>query len=113
LNIKFTVHVLIKPSLENFEHYYCIGTWNVRSTNQGKLDVVKQKWTRVNINISGISELKRTGMPAFNSDEHFIYYCGKEPLRTKGIALTVNKSLKCSTWAQHQKQQNDLGSFSK
>ena len=52
-------------------------------------------------------------MPAFNSDEHFIYYCGKEPLRTKGVALTVNKSLKCSTWAQHQKQQNDLGSFSK
>ena len=55
---------------------YCIGTWNVRSMNQGKLEVVKQEMARVNIDILGISELKWTGMGEFNSDDHFIYYCG-------------------------------------
>ena len=58
---------------------YCIGTWNVRSTNQGKLEVVKQEMARVNINILGISELKWTGMGEFNSDDHYIYYCGQDP----------------------------------
>ena len=53
---------------------YCTGTWNVRSTNQGKLEVVKQKIERVNINILGISELKWTGMGEFNADDHYIYY---------------------------------------
>ena len=70
---------------------YCIGTWNVRSMNQGKLDVVKHEMARVNINILGISELKWMGMGEFNSDDHFIYYCGQESLRRNGIALTVNK----------------------
>ena len=60
---------------------YCIGTWNVRSMNQGKLEVVKQEMARVNINILGISELKWTGMGEFNSDDHYIYYCGQEFLR--------------------------------
>ena len=55
---------------------YCIGTWNVRSMNQGKLEVVKQETARVNIDISGISELKWTEMGEFNSDDHYIYYCG-------------------------------------
>ena len=55
---------------------YCIGTWNVRSMNQGELEVVKQEMARVNVNILGISELKWTGMGEFNSDDHFIYYCG-------------------------------------
>ena len=59
---------------------YCIEIWNVRSTNQGKLEVVKQERTRVNVNILGISELKWTGMGEFNSDDHFIYYCGQDPL---------------------------------
>ena len=59
---------------------YCIGAWNVRSVNQGKLEVVKQKIERVNIDILGISELKWTGMGEFNSDDHFIYYCGQDPL---------------------------------
>ena len=62
---------------------YCIGTWNVRSTNQGKLEVVKQEMARVNVNILGISELKWTGLGEFNSDDHFIYYCGQESLRRK------------------------------
>ena len=59
---------------------YCIGTWNVRSTNQGKVEVVKQELTRVNIDILGISNLKWTGMGEFNADDHFIYYCGPHSL---------------------------------
>ena len=59
--------------------------------NQGKLEVVKQEMTRVNVNILGISELKWTGMGEFNSDDHYIYYCGQESLRKNGIAIMVNK----------------------
>ena len=70
---------------------YCIGTWNFRSLYQGKLDVVKQEMARVNIDILGISELKWTGMGEFNSDNHYIYYCGQESLRRNGVALIVNK----------------------
>ena len=72
------------------EQYY-IGTWNVRSMNQGKLEVVKQEVTRVNIIILGISKLKWTGMCEFNSDDHYIYHCGQESLRWNGVAITVNK----------------------
>src|SRR5574337_771514 len=61
---------------------YCIGTWNVWSMNQGKLEVVKQEMARVNVDILGISELKWTGMDEFNSDDRYIYYCGQESLRT-------------------------------
>ena len=89
----------------------CIGTWNVRSMNQGKLEVVKQELAGVYINILGISELRWTGMGEFNSDDHYIYYCGQESLRRNAVALIVNKSLKFSTWLQSQKQQNDLGMF--
>ena len=70
---------------------YCIGAWNVRSMNQGKLDVVKQKMTKKNIDILGIHELKWMGMGKFNSDDHCIYYCGQESLRRNGVALLVNK----------------------
>ena len=70
---------------------YCIGTWNVRSMNQDKLEVVKQEMARVNVDILGISELKWTGMGEFNSDDHFIYYCGQESLRRNGVAIMVNK----------------------
>jgi len=59
---------------------YCTGTWNVRSMNQGRLEVVKQEMAGVNTNILGIRELKWTGMGEFNSDDHYIYYCGKNPL---------------------------------
>ena len=71
--------------------------------NQGKLEVVKQEMARVNIDILGINELKWTGMGEFNSDDHCIYYCGQESLRRNGVAIMVNKSLKCSTWLQSQK----------
>ena len=81
---------------------YCIGTWNVRPMNQSKLEVVKQEMARLNIDISGISELKWTGMGEFNSDDQYIYYCRQESLRRNGVALTVNKSPKCSTWMQSQ-----------
>ena len=86
---------------------YCIGIWKVRSMNQGKLEVVKKEMARVNINILGISELKWTGMGEFNSDDHYIYYCGQESLRRNGVAITVNQSPKCSSWMQFQKGQND------
>ena len=68
-----------------------MGTWNVRSMNQGKLEVVKQEMARVNINFLGISDLKWTRMGEFNSDDHYIYYCGKQSLRRNGVAIIVNK----------------------
>ena len=75
------------------KEHYCIGTWNVRSMNQGKLEVVKQGMARVNIDILGISELKWTGMGEFNSDDHYIYDCGQESLRRNGVTITVNKKV--------------------
>ena len=71
--------------------------------NQGKLDVVKQEMARLNIDILAISELKWTGMGEFNSDDHYISYCGQESLRRNGVVIIVNKSPKCSTWMQSQK----------
>ena len=62
--------------------------------NQGKLEVVKQEMARVNVDILGISELKWTGMGEFNSDDHYIYYCGQESLRRNGVAIMVNNESK-------------------
>ena len=70
---------------------HCIGTWNVRSMNQGKLEVVKQEMARVNINILGIRELRWTGTGEFNSDDHYIYYHRQESFRRNGVAIMVNK----------------------
>ena len=70
---------------------WCIGTLNVRSVIQGKLEVVKQEIVRVNVDILEISWLKWTGMSEFNSNDHCIYYCGQESLRRSGIAIIVNK----------------------
>ena len=67
------------------------GTWNVRPMNQGKLEVVKQEMATVNIDILGISEIKWRGMGEFNSDDHYIYYCGQESFRRNGGAIIVNK----------------------
>ena len=77
---------------------YCTGTWTVRSTNQGKLEVklevIKQEMARVNIDILGISEVKWTALGEFNSDDHYdYYYCGQEPLRRNGVAIIVNRKL--------------------
>ena len=92
-----------RSEIQYCKEQYCIGAWNVRPMNQGTLEVVKQEMARVNINILGISELKWTRVGEFNSDDHYIYYCGQESLRRNGVALTVNKSPKCSTWVQFQK----------
>ena len=70
---------------------YCIGTWNVRSVNQGKSKVVKQETARANIDILGISVLKWIEMSKFNSDDNYIYYCGQESLRRNGVVLVVNR----------------------
>ena len=72
---------------------YWIGTWDVRSMNQGKLEMVKQEMVRLNINILGISELKWMGMHEFDPDDHYIYYCGQEFLRRNGVALRVNRKV--------------------
>ena len=93
---------------------YCIGTWNVRSMNQGKLEVVKQQKARVNVDILGISELKWTGMGDLNSDDHYMYYCGQESLRRNGVAIMVNKRVWNAVFGCNLKnQQNDLCSFPK
>ena len=81
-----------------YKEQYCIETCNVKSMNQGKLEVVKQETARVNIDILGISELKWTGIGEFNSDDHYIYYCGQESLRRNVVAIIVNRNLKCTTW---------------
>ena len=92
---------------------YCIETRNVRSTNQGKLEVVKQEMARVNINILEISELRWTGMGELNSEYHCIYYCGQESIRRNGVAIIVNKLrvrnavLGCKSQMRHK----DLCSF--
>ena len=73
---------------------YCIRTWNVRSMNQGKLEVVKQEMARANVDLLGISELRWTGMGEFNSDDNYIYYCGQESLRRNAVAIMVNKRVR-------------------
>ena len=101
-----------ESKLQCCKKQYCIGIWNVRSMNQGKLKVVKQEITKVNINILRITELKRIGMGEFNSDDHYIYYCEQESLRRNGIAPIVtrvqNSVLECNlkndkmTWVHFQ-----------
>ena len=90
---------------------YCIGTWNVRSLNQGILEVIKQEMARVNTDILGISELKWTGMGEFNSDDHCIHYCGQESLRRNGVAIMVNKRLQNAVLGCNLNDRNDLFSF--
>ena len=77
-----------------YKEQYYIGTWNVRSMNQGKLEVVKQEMARVNVDILGIRKLKWTGMGEINSDDHYIYYCRQESLRRNGVAIIVKKKPK-------------------
>ena len=79
--------------------------------NQGKLEVVKQEMARVNINILGISELKWTRMGEFNSEDHYIYYCGQDSLRKNGIGLIVNKRVQNAVLGCNLKNDYDLCSF--
>ena len=80
---------------------YCTRTWNVRSMNQGKLEVVKQEMARVNINILGIRKLKCTGTGEFNSGDHYTYYCGQESLRKKWIGPHSKKKKKKKSKMQY------------
>ena len=80
-----------RSKVQYCKEQYCIGTWNFRSMNQGKLEVVKQEMARVNIDILEIREIKWTGMDEFNSDDHYIYYCWQEFPRSNGVAIMVNK----------------------
>ena len=82
---------------------YCIGTWNVRSMNQGKLEVVKQEMARMNIDILGISELKWTGMCEFNPHDHYIYYFGQEYIKRNGVAIIVNKRIRNAVFGYNLK----------
>ena len=96
-----------ESKVQGCKEQYSMGTWNVRSMSQGKLEAVKQEMARMNVDILGISELKWTGMGEFYSDDHYIYYCGQESLSHHG----QQKSPKCSTWMQSHKRQNDLCLF--
>ena len=82
-----------RRKVQCYEEQYNIGTWNVKSMNQGKLEVVKQEMARVKVNIPGISEVKWTRMGEFNSDDHYIYSGGQESLRRNGVAIMLNKSV--------------------
>ena len=92
---------------------YCIGTWNVRSINHGKLEVIEQEMARVNIDILRISELKWIGMGEFNSDGHYIYYCGQESLRRNGVAMMVNKRLRNAVLGYNLKNDRMISVVSK
>ena len=76
-----------------WKEQYGIGTWNAKSMNQGKLQLVKEEMARLNVNILRISELKWTAMGEFSSEDHYIYYCGQESLRRNVTAVTVNKGV--------------------
>ena len=86
--------IKFNKKVKNFYNY---------NMNQGKLELVKQEMARMNVDILGISKLRWTGMGEFNSDDHYKYYYGQESLGRNGIAIIVNKSLKCSAWMQSQK----------
>ena len=80
-----------RSKVQSCKEQYCIGNWNVRSMNRGKLEVVKKEMARVKVYILGISKLRWTGMAELSSDDHYIYYCGQESLRRIGVAITVKK----------------------
>ena len=82
---------MIEARSDAVKQQYCIETWNARSMNQGKLEIIKQEMARVNVNILRISELKWTGMSEYNSDDHYTSYYGQESLRRNGVAIMVNK----------------------
>ena len=110
---KWKQHPFVDMSGNESKVWCCKGKWYREPGMLGpwikiKLEVVKQEMARMNIDILGISELKWTGMGKFNSDDHYVCHCGQESLRRNGTALIVSKSLKCSTWMQSQKWQNDI-----
>ena len=93
-NAQLWMCLVVKLKIQCCKEIYCIGTWNIKSMNQGKLEVVKQEMARVNTDVFGSSELKWMGMGKFNSDDHYIYYCGQEFPKRNGITLIVIGSTK-------------------
>ena len=104
-NTQWWMWLKMESRQECCKEQYCTGTWNIRSMNQGKLEVVKQEMARVNIDILGFSKLKWTGMGEFNSSDHYIYYCGQESLRRNGVAIIVNKRVQNAVLACHLKNE--------
>ena len=100
-----------RSKVQRCKEKYCIGTWNVRSMKQGKLEVAKQEMTRVKIDVLGISKLKWTGMSEFNSDDHYIYHCGQDSLRRNGVDIIVNKRFKNAVLGCSLKMTDDLCLF--
>ena len=92
-SVQLWMCLVLKVKSKCCKEPYCIGPWNVRFMNQGKLDMVKQEIVRININILGISELKWTRMGEFNSDDHYIYYCGQVSHSKIRVALIINKGV--------------------
>ena len=90
-NAQLWMGFVVKVKSDVVKEQYYIGTRNVTSMYQGKLEGVKQEMARVNIDILGISELKWMGMGQFNSEDHYIFYCGQESLRRNGVAIIDNK----------------------
>ena len=95
-------------SLSDCKEQYCIGIWNVRYMNQGKLEVVKQEMARLNIDILEINDLKWMGMDEFNSIDHYIYYCGQESLIRNGVTFIVNKRVQNSVLGCSLKNDRNL-----
>ena len=90
-NTQLWMWLVIGAKFNTVKSNICIGTWNVRSMTQGKLEVVKQEMARVNVYILGISKLRWTGMDECNPDYHYIYFYGEASLRRNGVAIIVNK----------------------
>ena len=90
---------------------YGLGTWNVSSMNQGKLEVVEQEMARAIVDTLGISELTWTGMGEFNSDDNYIYYCGQKSLRRNGVAIIANKRVRNSVLRCSLKNNRMICSF--
>ena len=110
-NTQLWIWLVIEARSDAVKSNIALGTWNVRSMNQGKLEVVKQEMARVNIDILGVRELKWTGMGEFTSDDHYIYYCGQESLRRNGVALIVNKRVQNAVFWCNLKNDRMISSF--
>ena len=93
-NTQLSMGLVIEARSDAVKEQYSIGTWNVRSMNQGKVQVVKQEMARVSVDILGTSELKWIGMSEFNLDDHYIYYCEQESFKRNGVAILVNKRVR-------------------
>ena len=110
-NIQLWKWLVIEARSRCCKEQYCIGTLNIRSMNQGKLELVKQEMARVNVDILGITKLKWAGMGELNWDDHYIYYCGQESLRRNGVAIMVNKRVRTAVLGCNLKKKPEWSLF--